>query len=85
MTESIGNQLDIPAPATLEQAVRERDAWIETAMTFSKNEEYYRGLVDAVARHLGPDVFVCDDGSVSEGPLRAKVPELVAALAARVA
>ena len=54
----------------------------ESAAQFCRNEEYYRGLLDKVASYLGPGVFVSDDGSVQDGPLRAKVPEMVAALIA---
>ena len=60
----------------------EAENWKESAAQFCRNEEYYRGLLDKVASYLGPDVFVSDDGSVQDGPLRAKVPEMVAALAA---
>ena len=52
------------------------------ALQFCRNEEYYCGLLDKVASCLGPGVFVSDDGSVQDGPLRAKVPEMVAALIA---
>ena len=52
------------------------------ALQFCRNEEYYCGLLDKVASCLGPGVFVSDDGSVQDGPLRAKVPEMVAALVA---
>lgn len=56
--------------------------WAETAAQHSRNEDYYSGLVDQVASHIGPQAYVCDDGSISESPVRAKVPEMVAALVA---
>ena len=52
----------------------------KSAARFCRNEEYYCGLLDKVASYLGPGVFVSDDGSVQDGPLRAKVPEMVATL-----
>jgi hypothetical protein len=33
--------------------------------------------LDQVAEHLGHEVFVSDDGSVQDEPLRLKIPELV--------
>jgi hypothetical protein len=54
--------------------------WQESARHYASGLEYYRGLVDECAKHLGPEVFVCDDGSISQDALRAKVPELVAKL-----
>jgi len=67
-------------PDTKEQAIAERDAWIETAAQFSRNEDYYRGLLDLIAGHIGLEAFMADDGSISGSPVRAKLPELVAAL-----
>jgi rubrerythrin len=34
-----------------------------------------------IAQHLGVEVFICDDGSMSQDPLFAKVPDLVRAMA----
>lgn len=67
--------------ANMERVKQERDAWEDTAQNHYRNEQYYRGLLLEVAKHLGDGVFVCDDGSRSEDPLVAKVPELVARLA----
>jgi hypothetical protein len=58
-------------PETLEQAIAERDAWVETAMMFSRNE--------AIGKMLGRDAYTADDGSFSQDVLCAKVPEIVAA------
>lgn len=69
----------IGRPETLDDAIAERDAWIESAAQFSRNEDYYRGLLDEIAVNFGQDAHTADDGSVSQDPLRAKVPELVAA------
>jgi hypothetical protein len=51
---------------------RERDAWIETARLHCQNESYYRGLLDKIAEHIGRAAYLCDDGSTSESPLRAR-------------
>ena len=56
--------------------------WTETARQFANDVEFWRGLVYECAKHLGPEVFIADDGSVSDSPLALKVPELVAKLAA---
>ena len=68
----------------LAEAVAKRIAlWMETAAAYSAGEEFYRGLLDKTAAHLGPAVFVSDDGSVQDAPLRLKIPDMVAALAKR--
>jgi hypothetical protein len=62
---------------------RELENWKDTAEQFARNVAYYRDIVDRCARALGSEAFTCDDGSVSESPLRAKVAELVEKLAAQ--
>jgi len=69
----------LPLPETLEEAIADRNFWIEEACRFSRNEDYYRGLVDQIGKILGREAYVADDGSVSQDILRDKVPELVAA------
>jgi hypothetical protein len=51
--------------------------WIDTAKEFARNAEYYRSLVVQCGEHIGHDAYVCDDGSVSNDVLCAKIPELV--------
>ena len=63
---------------------RERDGWERSAGEFCRNQTFYRDLLDKTASHLGPDVFVSDDGSVQDEPLRLKIPEMVADLTRRV-
>lgn len=67
-------------PETLEQAIAERNAWVESAAQFSRNEDYYRGLVERIGQAIGTQAHIADDGSRSQDVLCAKVPELVAAL-----
>lgn len=63
---------------TLAEAVARRIAsWMETAAQFAKNEDFYRRILDRCARSLGPEVFVSDDGSIQDSPLRLKIPELI--------
>lgn len=57
--------------------------WAEDCARHLRNEEYYRGLLDACAPHLGVEVYTQDDGGVVDEPLRAKVPDLVKRLAVR--
>ena len=67
----------------LAEAVAKRiAAWMDTAARHCANEDFYRGLLDQTAAHLGPDVFKSDDGSIQDSPIRLKIPELVAQLAA---
>lgn len=60
------------------------EAWKESAAQFSRNTEYYTGLLDRIANCFGKESFISDDGSVQQDPLRAKMPELVEKLSAEV-
>lgn len=42
--------MGIHTPKTLEDAVRERDGWIETAAHFASGQAHYRGQRDAFLR-----------------------------------
>ena len=66
-----------------EAFARRLAAWMETGAMHARNETFYRDLVDECAEHLGPEVYIADDGSVMEDPVRLKIPTLVAKLAAR--
>ncbi len=71
-------ETDLPIPETLEAAIRERNAWCETAAQHCRNEDYYRGLVQRIGAMFGEDAYRADDGSVMQDVLCAKVPEIVA-------
>jgi len=66
--------------ARADKAQTERDNWEESAARLGRDLEFYRDLLDKVAVHLGPEVYVADDGSVMEDPVRLKIPELVGKL-----
>lgn len=68
----------VGAPAPYE-AVRE--AWMDSARQFARNEAYYRGLIETALKDV-PDAYLCDDGTRSEDVLCAKLPDIVAALLA---
>ena len=75
--ETSGTEMD----AVLAEAVARRiAAWMDTAAQMARNADYYRGLLDECAKHLGEAAYTADDGTVMDEPLRLKVPELVAAL-----
>lgn len=83
-TDDEGRQLPTD-PNFTETVVRAIATWMETAAQHMRNEEFYRGLLDKCAAELGPvrpKVFVQDDGGIVIDPLRIKIPELVAELAA---
>jgi len=69
--------------AEIAKLTAERDGWEQSAAQFHGNECFYRDLLDEVARHLGPEVFMSDDGSIQDSPLRLKIPELVSKLVPR--
>jgi len=64
---------------------RQANAWQEDAERFARNEEFYRGIVEAVAAHLGPHVFIADDGGYHDSVLALKVEPLVAVYMTRLA
>lgn len=65
----------------LRLAEASRNGWKEDCERQTRNTLYYMAQMDRIAKHLGPEVFVADDGSVSEDPIRAKIPEMVASMA----
>lgn len=73
-----------PAEEVLEQAKRSAAGWQETAERHCRNEEYYRGLVRTIGEGFGAAAKTSDDGSIHDSVLCARVPELVAALQARL-
>lgn len=74
--ETSGREMD----ATLAEAVARRiAAWMETAAQMARNADFYRGLLDECAKHLGEAAYTADDGTVMGEPLRLKIPGLVAA------
>lgn len=57
----------------IHNAYKARNNWQETAL-------YYTELLDKIAEHFGIEAYRCDDGSFSDDPLRAKMPDLVSDL-----
>mgnify|MGYP007100041785 CR=1 FL=1 len=90
-TQAIGHELGLVLGDNVYSAIlpgirrlkRDVSLWEAVAAQNARNTEYYRDLLDRAAIYLGDDVFTCDDGSVSDSPLRAKIPEMVSALASR--
>lgn len=75
--DTSGIEMDV----RLAEAVARRiAAWMDTAAQAQGNADFYRGLVDECAKHLGPRAFTADDGTVQLDPVRLRVPELVAEL-----
>lgn len=70
--------------AVLAEAFAKRLAcWLESAAQFSRNADFYRNLLDECAKPLGVEAYTADDGTVADSPIRLKIPELVARLAAQ--
>ena len=70
---------NLPYPKDINEAVRQRNAWCDSAAQFSRNEDYYRDLLDQIGEALGDEALIADDGSRPGGILRAKLPDLVRA------
>ncbi len=68
--------------AEITRLEREKSNWVETAKQYCKNEAFYCDLLDQIAGHLGKKVFISDDGSIQDSPIRLKIPELVSRLEA---
>ena len=66
--------------AELTTMTQERDAWKNSAAEFCRNQQYYSGLIDQAAKHIGLSMYTADDQGVNEEPLRAKLPECVEAM-----
>lgn len=61
----------------IEKLKRERDAWIETSRQSNNNEMFYRGIINSVGGMFGVAAKTSDDGSIQQGVLALKVPDLV--------
>lgn len=73
----LGSQTSSVTKSTLDEARRCAKSWEGTAVQHALNEQYYRDLLLQIAEVLGPDKFICDDGSIADEPLLAKIPELI--------
>lgn len=73
--ETSGKQMD---SALAEAFAKRLAAWMETAAMMSRNADFFRGLLDQCAAHLGREAYTADDGTVMGEPVRLKIPELVA-------
>lgn len=74
LIDTSGIEMDV----RLAEAVARRiAAWMDTAAQAQRNADFYRGLVDECAKHLGPRAFTADDGTVLPDPVLLRVPELV--------
>jgi len=64
--------------AVLVEAISKRIAnWMQIAAQHSRNEEYYRGLLVKCGEIIGKRSFECDDGTISDDVLCAKIPEIL--------
>lgn len=52
-------------------------SWIDDAMRYANDVDFYRGLLDECAAHIGKEAYTDDAGGVHEDPIRLKIPELV--------
>jgi hypothetical protein len=76
--ETLAQAMGIPTPETIDQAVRERNGWLEAAAMHSRNETWLRGLLVQSGGPFGDAAKTSDDGSVQQDVLLLRVPELVA-------
>lgn len=52
-------------------------AWMQTAAQNQRNADYYRNLLEQCGEAIGDDAYICDDGTISEDVLCAKIPEII--------
>lgn len=70
--------------AEIDRLKGEVEGWKADAERHCRNEIYYTGLLDEIAKNFGRAAYTSDDGSIQQDPLRAKMPELVATLRTRL-
>ena len=79
---------DLSIPSYLKKAMDRVAAslrgWAEFAAHADKSRAYYVELLDRIGEMIGESAYIADDGEVSTSVLRAKLPDLVDALVARV-
>ena len=70
----------------LEMAKKDREiaAWKESAAQFSRNADFYHGLISGIGAQFGEAAYISDDGSKQQDVLCLKVPELVAGALAKI-
>lgn len=78
-THALGTLIPL-LESQIASAERERDNWMETAAQHSRNQEFYHGLVTDIGNMFGLRARISDDGTICEGVLALRVPELVAEL-----
>ena len=64
----------------IERLMTEKENWTETARVHLNNENYYRDIVRSIGKLFGEEARTCDDGTISEDVLCAKVFSLVTEL-----
>ena len=69
-----GKEMDVTLAEEFAQILAN---WIEIAAQNQRNTDFYRDLLDETAQYLGNEVFISDDGSIQDEPIRLKIPELV--------
>jgi hypothetical protein len=67
-----------PAPKNQNSSLANQvESWQDTARHFSDSADFYRGIVNEVGGLFGEAARTSDDGSVQDGVLALKVPNLV--------
>lgn len=51
--------------------------WMEIAAQYSRNADFYRGLIKDCGKTIGKRAYTCDDGTISEDVLALKVVEII--------
>lgn len=80
LNATVEELLQLSHEELLKKLLKLRDltvGWIDSAAMFQRNSDYYRGLVVEIGELFGEEAKTSDDGSVQDGVLCAKVPELV--------
>ena len=67
-------------PVLAEEFTSRLTGWLETLAQAERNTDFYRGLLDACAKHIGKTAYMADDGVVHDSPLRIGIPRLVRSL-----
>lgn len=73
--QNLLSQRDEDAQRDIHEATQE-NVWRDTAAQFSRDRDYYRGLVVRIGEAIGDEAYIADDGTRMEDVLCEKVPDL---------
>lgn len=76
--EFMGAYPKIASPEEIwDYLVPQLNGWVEYVKQSSDGIAYYRGVLEQIGLLLGDEVYVCDDGTISDSVLIAKLVDII--------